>query len=905
LAGLKQPPTCNSHPQQLLEPGTAVLPANRQPATSNPQPATVCRKSNKLLFIQFALPIPKFIITAAVVSVLWLLVSCAGSHQRDVDNHSPVLTPEEERGTFQLSPELDIRLVAAEPMVQDPVVIQFDPDGHLWVVEMRGFMADIDGKLEKEPTGRISVLKDTNSDGQMDMATVYLDSLILPRAIAFAHGGVLVAENKKLWFTKDVNNDHIADEKELVDSLYADGPSPEHSSNGLLYNIDNWFYNARSRFRYQFINNRWIKDSTEFRGQWGITHDDEGRLYYNYNWSQLHADLIPPNYFSRNINHTPTTGIDHGLTNDRRINPIRTNPAVNRGYVPGTLDSAGKLQEFTAACSPFYYRESLLPEAYQHNVFVCEPAGNLIKRNVLEEKSVMIAAVDPFPGKEFLASADERFRPVHITAGPDGALYVADMYRGLIQHGTYVTPYLRETTIKRGLQSPVHKGRIWKIVPKAASTAVIHPMSKLPSADLVTALSNNSGWVRDHAHRLLVERNDPSVFPALKKIVLQDGSPLSRLHALWILNSLEQTDAGLLINVLQSDQVILSNAALRMIEPIARNNAHTAVGCFAIMQQKIDRASEKQLIQFALSSNILSEANQQTILLKIADRFSESALIRDAMLSSLYKRESSFLEAIFHSPYIADAKPYKEIFIEMLSVAVLRNNDPAQSAQLLALINQQKEMKWPQQTILSAISIHSANPAKKLISLQAKPAVLSGGLLTANAKWKQAIETVFSWPGHQPDTGRQTKQSNLNENERRQFVAGRQIYLTNCSGCHGTNGEGLNRFAPPLVNSEWVLGDEKRLVLLLLHGLEGPLDVNGKKYDAPDILPVMPAHSTMDDGDIAAVLTYIRNEWTNAAPPVSNSVVGKTRHLSQGRVVPWTPADLNKHILATKTKEGK
>jgi mono/diheme cytochrome c family protein/glucose/arabinose dehydrogenase len=851
------------------------------------------------------LPISRIIIAVAVVFVQCLLVHCTGSRDRDTDMQSPVLSPEEERNTFQLSPDLDILLVAAEPLVQDPVVIQFDPDGLLWVVEMRGFMADIDGKLEKEPTGRISVLKDTNSDGRMDVATVYLDSLILPRAIAFAFGGVLVAENKKLWFTKDVNNDQRADERELVDSLYADGPSPEHSSNGLLYNIDNWYYNARSRFRYQFINNRWIKDSTEFRGQWGITHDDEGRLYYNYNWSQLHADLVPPNYFSRNINHTPTTGIDHGLTNHRRINPIRTNPAVNRGYIPGTLDSSGKLQEFTAACSPFYYRESFLPEAYQHNVFVCEPAGNLIKRNVLEEEGVMVAAFDPSPGKEFLASTDERFRPVNITAGPDGALYIADMYRGLIQHGTYVTPYLRETTIKRGLHSPVHKGRIWKIVPKGASTAVIHPMSKLSSGDLVTALANKSGWVRDHTHRLLVERNDPSIYPALKKMVLEEGNLLSRLHALWILNTLSQADSSLLMNVLKSDQTILSNAALRMIEPIARQNSKLAAGCFAIMQQKMNQADEKQVLQFALSSHILSASDQQNILLKIADRFSASALVRDAMLSSLHRRESSFLQAVFHSPYIAEAKPYKEIFIEMLTVAVLRNNDPGQTAQLLALINKQEEITWPQQTILNAISVQSANAAKKTISLPAKPAVLSNGLVTANAKWKQAITTVFSWPGHLPDTGRQTAQKTLNENERRQFVAGRQIYLTNCSGCHGTNGEGLNRFAPPLINSEWVLGDEKRLVLLLLHGLEGPLDVNGKKYDAPDILPVMPAHSTMDDGDIAAVLTYIRNEWTNAAPPVSNSVVGKTRHLSQGRVIPWTPEDLNKHIIANKSKEIK
>ena len=111
---------------------------------------------------------------------------------------------------------------------------------------------------------------------------------------------------------------------------------------------------------------------------------------------------------------------------------------------------------------------------------------------------------------------------------------------------------------------------------------------------------------------------------------------------------------------------------------------------------------------------------------------------------------------------------------------------------------------------------------------------------------------------------------------------------------------GLNRFAPPLIGSDWVLGNKKRLALIVLHGMEGPVEVNGKLYDAPDILPVMPAHSTLDDGSISSILTYIRNEWGHSAGPVSTRTVGKTRHTSQGRVVPWTAAELNKHMLESK-----
>ena len=329
---------------------------------------------------------------------------------------------------------------------------------------MRGFMPDIDGKGENARVGRISILEDMDGDGEMDASKIYIDSLIMPRAIALVPGGALVVEDMSLWLTQDLDDDDKADTKTLIDSAYAGNPSPEHSGNGLWRGIDNWYYNAKSVFRYRFTDGKWIRDSTESRGQWGLSHDDEGRLYYNYNWSQLHADLVPPNYLSRNRNHQPTTGIDYGLTIDRRIYPIRPNPAVNRGYVPGTLDEKGSLLEFTAACSPFFYRGGALPEEYYGNVFVCEPSGNLVKRNVVEGSGILLKAHDPNPGKEFLASTDERFRPVFLTTGPDGALYLADMYRGLVQHGLYVTPYLREQTLERKLVKPINRGRIWRIV---------------------------------------------------------------------------------------------------------------------------------------------------------------------------------------------------------------------------------------------------------------------------------------------------------------------------------------------------------------------------------------------------------------------------------------------------------
>src|SRR5258706_5308361 len=231
------------------------------------------------------------------VGLVLVLLRCAGNvANKEEEGPSPAKTPTEESASFQLEPGLTIQLVAAEPMVQDPVVITFDEDGRLWVVEMRGFMPDIDGSGENKRVGRVSVLEDTNGDGQMDVSTIYIDSLIMPRAIAIVPGGALIAENESLWLTQDLDGDLHADSKTLIDSLYAGGPLIEHAGNGLWRSIDNWYYNAKSRFRYRLVDGAWRRDSTEFRGQWGICQDDKGRFYYNYNLSQPHADLGSTQY---------------------------------------------------------------------------------------------------------------------------------------------------------------------------------------------------------------------------------------------------------------------------------------------------------------------------------------------------------------------------------------------------------------------------------------------------------------------------------------------------------------------------------------------------------------------------------------------------------------------------------
>lgn len=822
-------------------------------------------------------------------------ISCKESGPLPETPDSPARTAQEELKTFQIEPGFEVQLVAAEPLVESPVIIQFDEDGRLWVVEMRGYMNDIDGSEEKKPVGSVAILEDTDGDGLMDKRTVYLDSLIMPRALGLFKNGALIAANNKLWITQDLDGNWKADSKVLLDSTYSANGIPEHSDNGFVRNVDNWYYSAKSRLRYRLQKGEWIRDTTEFRGQWGISQDDQGRLIYNYNWSQLHGDLVPANYLSRNKNHKPSTGIDHGLTIDRKVFPIRSNPAVNRGYIPGTLDSAGRLFEFTSACAPTVYRSQLFPSGYLGNVFVLENAGNLVKRNVVTEKGVFLEAHDPNPGTEFLASTDERFRPVHATVGPDGGLYLADMYQGIVQHGSYMTPYLKEQTLKRGLDSPGHMGRIWRVVPKGFDPKKTPKLSQASIQDWVGYLSHQDGWFRDMAQRLLVEKNDLASVRLLEDLVQNGKSEFGRFHALWTLEGMGKVNPALLVDLLKNGSDLLKTTALRQLEIPASKDLGILRQLEAITLELAGKASDKVALQMALSTSNFSPEVKIQLLSQIIDNYGNLALIRDAAMSSLEDEEYPFLQKLMANETWTESNPDREVFLEMLTSAVINNRDPTEITGLLAL-SDSKEIGWKESVILAGMAIQAGDLDKPgLVALQSEPSIFKRTDLPIDQNRTAMLKRLFSWPGYQP-SGKVVSTGNLDEKAMKQFADGRQKYLVSCAGCHGNNGRGSARMGPPLAGSEWVVGDEVRLSLIMLHGLEGPIEVAGKKYDAPEILPVMPSHSTMDDAVIASILTYIRNEWGNQAPPVTGRTVGSTRHLNQGRVYPWSAAELNKYI---------
>ena len=372
--------------------------------------------------------------------------------------------------SYKVEDGFELEVVAAEPLLKAPVAIDFDSNGRVWVAQMPGYMSDMQGSEEDDPTGSILILEDLDADGVADHSKVFMDSIVMPRALSHVYGGLLYAIPPNLWFV-EIEND-LPVNRVLVDSIYAVEGNPEHQPNALELNIDNWIYNAKSNFRYRRDNGVWLKEPTTFRGQWGMTHDNFGRLYYNDNSRVLLGDYVLPNTLIGNKYFTPKASVDKLLTTDQRVYPLHAT-SVNRGYAKGVLNADSLLVDATAACGPLVYRGGAFTEEYDQNVFICIPEGNLIKRALLTFTGDSIIAKHAWQGKEFLASTDEGFRPVSLKNGPDGSMYIVDMHRGMIGHHAYLSPYLKEKTKITRIDTIIDFGRILKVKRKNEVATII------------------------------------------------------------------------------------------------------------------------------------------------------------------------------------------------------------------------------------------------------------------------------------------------------------------------------------------------------------------------------------------------------------------------------------------------
>ncbi|MDP1814958.1 MAG: c-type cytochrome [Leadbetterella sp.] len=536
----------------------------------------------------------------------------------------------------------DLKVIASENLIKAPVAMDFDNKGRMWVVEMTGYMPNLEGIGEEEPTGKIKILEDLDKDGVVDRSKVFLDKLVLPRAMAFVYGGLLYVDGPKLWFV-EIKNDKPG-KKTLVDPIYAEGGNVEHASNGLMMNVDNWIYNADYNFRYRLQNGKWLKEPTSLRGQWGITKDNFGRLFYNNNSTHLQGDFVLPNRILKNKYFRPKAAENQMLT-DNKVFPIHAT-SVNRGYIKDVLDKNGFLKEVTASCGPMIYRGSAFPTSYNQNAFVCVPEANLITRSILNIKSTSIKGNRAIAGKEFIASKDEGFRPVNLFNGPDGAIYIVDMHRGIIQHKAYISQYLTELLAKKQLDTLQNAGRILKVTHKNTKAFEIPDFTKTTSKDLVNLLSHPNGWIRDRAQQLLILKKDLSILKDLKALTHSNSEFGTEIHALYVLEGLNALSFGFLEeNAKKSKQPETVAHVLGLLEKYAIQDNIVKFKQLA----KVLQTQNNETIDLYLASSLgswikISENNFLPILSEIEKKYSTDKVFQDALTSSLEGKETIFID---------------------------------------------------------------------------------------------------------------------------------------------------------------------------------------------------------------------------------------------------------------------
>ncbi|MEO6134533.1 MAG: c-type cytochrome, partial [Ginsengibacter sp.] len=459
------------------------------------------------------------------------------------------------------------------------------------------------------------------------------------------------------------------------------------------------------------------------------------------------------------------------------------------------------LIKFTAACGPVVYQGSQFPEEYQQNVFVCEPQANLIKRDILNFSEIKTTAKQAWDDKEFISSSDEGFRPVNLFNGPDGALYVVDMHRGIMEYGAFSTPYYNEGIARKKLDTVLFKGRILRVKYKDKELEKMPDISKAGTSELVSLLKNKNVWLRDRAQQMLIFKQEKSAIPELEKMAMDAGNPISAIHALHTLDGLNSLTFGFIKSVASLGNPMLTAHALLL----SRNfNTQSNINPMLELVNNLSNKNEATInLYLALSLNAwvkVSPDNFLPVLAKISSAYSGNPIYQEAVVSSTAGFE-------------------KELLAKINSIATEK----------------------PGSLIDSILNFTLANiKSGKMNSIYVKP-----------VPFQDARSTGFV------------------------------IYKSTCATCHGITGEGQEHIAPPLKGSAYLQGSPARLAMIILNGLEGPVNIEGKVYNFNGTMPNF--GNNYSDSDIGFIVEYLHNAFVpGASKSISADEVKKLRNKKSG-----------------------
>lgn len=488
------------------------------------------------------------------------------------------LSPEASLAALRVRPGLRVELAAAEPLVVDPVAIAWDPDGRLWVVEMRDYPLGMDGN--GKPGSRVKYLEDTDGDGRYDKGTVFVDKLPYATGVMPWRNGVLITAAPQILFAEDRNGSGRADRVAPLFTGFGEG-NQQHRVNGLRWGLDNWIHAAngdsggmiRAEKTGEVVNiggrdlrirpDEGLVDPQSGNAQFGRVRDDWGNWFGCANWLPVWHYALADEYLRRNPHFAPPPA---------RVFVVAQTQVYSISRPQRRFNDFEHVNRTTSTCGLEIYRDTLLGPEYYGDVFVCEPVHNLVMRVKLEPDGATFKGRRA-PGEEtsdFLASTDNWFRPVLARTGPDGALWVVDMYREVIEHPEYIS---REDQAQIDVRAGDDKGRIYRVVPVHDKARAIPKLAGASTEDLVRALKSPNGEVRDTAHRRLVERSDPASIPLLRELVTSDTPPQTKVQALCALDGVGGIDAELLLQALGDEHPAVRRHAVRIAESVSEEHA--------------------------------------------------------------------------------------------------------------------------------------------------------------------------------------------------------------------------------------------------------------------------------------------------------------------------------------------
>lgn len=634
----------------------------------------------------------------------------------------PAVAPADALKTFTVQKGFRLELVANEPLVSDPVDACFDEFGRLFVVEMHGY------PFSQEPTrlnpngggkrnaGIVRLLEDRDGDGRYEHSVKFADNITWPTSVCCYDGGVFVLAPPHLHYFKDTNGDGKADVKEIVYSGFDRG-NVQALANNLKWSLENKILGAGGRNpgtlkrkgktvfrlgRLDFAFNPRTKIIEPITGgeQFGHSLDDWGNRFVCSNSNHIRHVVFPLRYLNRNKLYSPPSGIRSiakegaaaKVFRKSSAEPWRVVRTARRVADPKTRARLSHTEQFaigyfTSATGVTIYRGDAYPKEFRGNAFIGDVGGNLIHRKTVKPSGVSFVAERADQGAEFIASTDNWFRPVNFVNAPDGSLYILDMYRETIEH-----PHSVPDDIKKhlDLQGGHDRGRIYRLVYRNHRTKPKLP-GKMTNRQLVASLKSPNGWLRETAHRLLWERQDRKIVPDLKKLISDSNSALAKIHAMWILDGMNELDEHDLLLGLRSTDFRVQKHAVQLVEPRFSQSPKLQNAVVELCE----KANVHVAFQLAFSVGELPVEKRVAVLEKLSQRFAGNRDVQAAILTSSAGIAGRFAVGILE-------KNQRDL---LLQLAGLAGHEPnvSDAVKLFASTLDLKENRVLQQQVFSAM----------------------------------------------------------------------------------------------------------------------------------------------------------------------------------------------------------